>query len=233
MWLLARRSLLARRRRLWARLDTNPVDGHKGTPLCAVALCPRDRSELHISAVVVVVMARQRWRRRRGQFCNHGLGGDDEARDLSRILQRGPYNLRVDDPLGDQIVVLAGLSIITPIVLLLLKDSADHHRAVVAGVQRYLARRPADCPPDDVNAVLLVLVGRHNQVEHLGGAQQRHAAARQNALLDRGARRVHGIIDAILALPRIDLSGPADTATPPASFASHSCRDLEAASAAC
>ena len=41
-------------------------------------------------------------------------------------------------------------------------------------------------------------------------AQQRDAAARQDAFLDRGASRMHGVIDAVLALLHLDLGRAAD-----------------------
>ena len=44
----------------------------------------------------------------------------------------------------------------------------------------------------------------------IDGAQQRDAAARQDAFLDRGAGRVHRVVDAILALLHLDLGGAAD-----------------------
>ena len=43
-----------------------------------------------------------------------------------------------------------------------------------------------------------------------GGAQQRDAAARQDAFLDRGAGRMHRVVDAVLALPDLDLGRAAD-----------------------
>ena len=47
-------------------------------------------------------------------------------------------------------------------------------------------------------------------LEHLAGAQKRHAAARQDAFLDGRAGRMHGVIDPILALLHLDLARPAD-----------------------
>ena len=49
-----------------------------------------------------------------------------------------------------------------------------------------------------------------SRFERLGRAQQRDAAARQDAFLDRGAGRVHRVVDAILALLHLDLGGAAD-----------------------
>ena len=42
------------------------------------------------------------------------------------------------------------------------------------------------------------------------GAQQRDAAAGNDAFLDRGLRRVHGVVDAILLLLDLDLGRAAD-----------------------
>src|SRR5262249_19217915 len=44
----------------------------------------------------------------------------------------------------------------------------------------------------------------------LSASVARNAAARQDAFLDRGARRVHGIIHAVLALLHLDLGRAAD-----------------------
>src|SRR3546814_17803207 len=42
------------------------------------------------------------------------------------------------------------------------------------------------------------------------GPQQSDAATRHDAFLDRGAGRVEGVVDAVLALFHLDLGGPAD-----------------------
>ena len=47
-------------------------------------------------------------------------------------------------------------------------------------------------------------------LELLGGAQQGDAAARHDAFLDRGAGRMHRVVDAILALLHLDLGRAAD-----------------------
>ena len=46
--------------------------------------------------------------------------------------------------------------------------------------------------------------------ERLDGIEQRHAAAGDDALLDRGAGRVHGVVDPVLALLHLDLGRAAD-----------------------
>ena len=47
-------------------------------------------------------------------------------------------------------------------------------------------------------------------LERLDGAQQRHAAARDDAFLDGRAGRVKRVVDAVLALLDLDLGGAAD-----------------------
>ena len=64
-------------------------------------------------------------------------------------------------------------------------------------------------PAHDVDAGLLVLVVALG-LDRLRGPQQRHAAARHDAFLDRGAGRVQRIVDAILLLLDLDLGRAAD-----------------------
>src|SRR5262249_44873305 len=127
------------------------------------------------------------------------------------VLDRGAYDLgRVDDALRHQIDVLAGLRVEAEAVLILLEDLADDHRAVFAGVDRDLTRRSLDRLADDLDAGLLVVVLRTEPLEGFAGAQQRDAAARQDAFLDRGAGCMHRVINAILALLHLDLGRAAD-----------------------
>src|SRR5665811_1197167 len=104
-------------------------------------------------------------------FGDHGFRGDQEAGNRRRALDRRTHDLgRVDDALGDEIAVLASLRVEAPVVLILLEDLADNDRAVFAGIGRNLARRSLDRLADDVDAVLLVFVGRAHLLEGLGGA---------------------------------------------------------------
>src|SRR5262249_36608633 len=165
------------------------------------------RSEVHSAAT-------RHGRRRRlllRHFGDHGLGGDQEACDRGRVLQRSAHHLgRVDDALLHQVDIFAGLGVEAEAVILLLQDLADDHRAVLTGIDGDLARRPGDRLAHDLDAGLLVVVVRAQPLERFGGAQQGDAAARQDAFLDRGAGGVHRVIDAILALLHLDLGGTAD-----------------------
>src|SRR5437016_1266181 len=60
------------------------------------------------------------------QFGDHGFGGDQESRDRRRVLDRRTNDLgRVDDALGDEVAVFAGLRVEAVRILLLLEDLAD------------------------------------------------------------------------------------------------------------
>jgi len=88
-------------------------------------------------------------------FGDHGFRGDQQARDRRRILQGRADDLgRVDDALGHQVAVLAGLSVVTEVVLIFLKDLANHDRAIIAGVDRDLAGRCLQRLAHDFDAVV-------------------------------------------------------------------------------
>ena len=75
-------------------------------------------------------------------FSHHGFRGDQQSRNRGRVLDRHANDRgRVDDALGDEVAVLAGLGIEAVGVLILLKDLADDDGAVLASVDRDLARR--------------------------------------------------------------------------------------------
>ena len=101
---------------------------------------------------------------------HHGLSGDQEARDRRRALQRCAHHLGgVDDALGHEVAVLAVLSVEAVIVLLLVEDLADHNGAVLAGIDGDLARRPGQRLADDLDAVLLVVIGGADPLDRLDG----------------------------------------------------------------
>src|SRR6266481_2064912 len=127
------------------------------------------------------------------------------------VLDRRPHDLgRVDDALGDQVDVFARLRVEAVGVLILLEDLADDDRAVLACVDRDLARRPGERLADDLDAGLLVVVRGLDALELLGGTEQGDAAARHDAFFNRRAGRVHRVINAILALLHFDFGRAAD-----------------------
>ena len=87
---------------------------------------------------------------------------------------------------------------------------ARDDRAVMAGVLGDLANRRLQRLADDVDAAGLVVVLALQALERLGRVEQRSAAARDDAFLDRGAGRVERVVDAVLALLHLDLGRAAD-----------------------
>src|SRR5712664_2944215 len=144
-------------------------------------------------------------------FGHHGFGGDQQRRDRGRVLDRHTHDLgRVDDALGDQVDVFAGLGVEAIGVLILLEDLADDDGTVLARVDRDLAGWIRQRLTDDLDAGLLVVVLGAKPLEVLGGTEQGDAAARNDAFFNRGTGRMHRVINAILALPDLDLGRAAD-----------------------
>src|SRR5882724_3939846 len=145
------------------------------------------------------------------QFGHQGFGGDQESRNRSCVLDRRANHLgRVDDALGDQVDVFAGLRVEAERILVLLQDLADDDGAVFTGVDRDLAGWRGQRLAHDLDAGLLVVVGGLDALELLGGAQQGDAAARHDAFFNRRTGRMHRVIHAILALLHLDLGRAAD-----------------------
>src|SRR5205085_6344123 len=117
---------------------------------------------------------------------------------------------RVDDAGGDHVLVLAGLRIEAVIGVVLVGQLAHHDRAFGPGILGDLPGWRAQRLAHDLDADLLVVVGRGQTVERPDGKEQCHAAAGDNAFLHRGLGRMHRVVDAILALLDLDLAAAAD-----------------------
>src|SRR6516165_3365958 len=142
---------------------------------------------------------------------DHGFGGDQERRDGGGVLDRDANHFgRVDDALGDEVAVLAGLAVEAERVLILFQDLAHDDGAVLPRIDRDLAGRCRQRLAHDLDARLLVVVLGADALEMLGGTEQGDAAARHNAFLDCRAGCVHRVINAILALLHLDLGRATD-----------------------
>src|SRR4029077_15087503 len=131
--------------------------------------------------------------------------------DRRGVLQSVPHDLgRVDDAGLDQVGELALLRVVAVVGVFALEQLADDDRAVRTGILGDLPGRPLDRLADDLDADLLVRVGRGQLVERLDRIEQRSPAAGDDALLDRSAGRMHRVVDAILALLPLDLGRAAD-----------------------
>src|SRR5690242_3288165 len=138
---------------------------------------------------------------------DHGLGGEEQARDRSRVLQRRPGDLRgVDDAGLEHVDIITGRGVqALPGGQGL--DLLDHHAALEAGVHRDLLERLFQRTAHDLRAGRLVT----RQVELLEGDAARldqcDAAAGHDTFLDRGLGVAHRVLDAVLALLQLDLGG--------------------------
>ena len=145
------------------------------------------------------------------RFDHRRFGGDHQAGDRGRVLQRGANHLgRVDDAGRDQVAVLFGLGVEAEGRRLVLQHLADHDRAFDAGVFGDLADRGLQGAADDGDAGVLVVVVALEAFQRLGGLQQRDAAAGHDAFFDRRAGGVEGVVDAVLLFLHFDFGRAAD-----------------------
>src|SRR5690606_38566028 len=84
-------------------------------------------------------------------------------------------------------------------------DLRQHDRGVLAGVRDDLAQRLLDRARQDADAEGLILVLAFHLLDGLLRTDQRDAAARDHAFLDRGTGRVQRVFDAGLLLLHLDL----------------------------
>src|SRR5687768_2842714 len=145
------------------------------------------------------------------QLGHHRIGGEHQTGYGGSVLQRGARDLgRVDDALRDQIAVLLGLRV-EAVVALALEHLVQHHRRLGPGVVHDDAQRLLERLHHDLDAgVLVVVVALELAVERLLGADECHAAARDDALFHRGAGRMQRVLDTGLLFLHLDLGGGAD-----------------------
>src|SRR2546425_9610394 len=138
------------------------------------------------------------------------LGREQQRCDRRRVLQRHALDLRrVDDAGLHHVDVLHALRIVAAVRRRLALHLLNDHAAFEAGVLDDLADGLLERPLDDHGAHLLVALGLH-PVDGLGRAQQRHAAARDDALLNGRAGRIQRVLDARLLLLHRRLGGRPD-----------------------
>ena len=90
-----------------------------------------------------------------------------------------------------------------------LADHLDDDRAVLAGVRGDAAQRLLERAAQDVDTGLDVALGL-DAVKRGQRVDQGHAAARDDAFLDRGAGGAQGVLDAVLLLLQLGLGRGAD-----------------------
>src|SRR3954462_11694647 len=149
-----------------------------------------------------------------GRLLLRGLGDDrlgrqDVLRDRRGVLQRRAHDHRRVGSSGlDEILVLTRLDV-QAITLPGRLDLVDDDRALEPGVlgelpHRLLQRADDDGRPRPLVALELV------ELDRLDGVQERDPAARADALLQRCARSLERVLDAVLLLLHLGLGGSAD-----------------------
>src|SRR5437899_2056712 len=133
------------------------------------------------------------------------LGREEQARDGCGILQSGPGDLgRVDDAGRDQVLELIGLGVVAEVLVLRLLHLANDDSAFRARVLGDDADRLLEGPAHDLDAGLLIVIVTLGLVQRLLTPQQRYAAARHDAFLDRRAGRMQHLLAAVTEARRLD-----------------------------
>src|SRR5216117_2553497 len=139
---------------------------------------------------------------------HHALSGEEQSRNGGGVLQRRAGDLgRVDDAGRDQILVLVGLGVVAEVELGRLLHLPDHDRRLGPGVLRDDPDRLLERAADNLDAGLLVVIAAPDLVERLLAPQERNAAARHDAFLDRRAGRMERILHARFLLLHLGLGG--------------------------
>src|SRR6266566_4078253 len=134
--------------------------------------------------------------------------GEEQSRDGRRVLQGRTGDLGgVDDARRHQVLERVGLGVVAEVLVLRLLHLPDDDRRLGARVLRDHPHRLLERPAHDLTADLLVFIAPLHLVEHALAPQQRHTTARDDALLDRGARGVQCIFHACLLLFHLGLGG--------------------------
>src|SRR6266508_564839 len=141
---------------------------------------------------------------------DQGLGRQQHAGDRAGVDQRGTGDLdRVEDALGDQVAVLAGVGV-EAVADTELADLGGDDVAVFAAVLGDPAQRLVGGLAHDAYADRLVTIEAEVVRQHRHGVDQGRPTTGHDALLDRGARRGDGVLDAVLLLLELHLGGGAD-----------------------
>src|SRR5438105_3422807 len=142
------------------------------------------------------------------QLRNHRVGGEHQASHGRGVLQRRASDLgRVDHAHLHEIAELLGLRVEAEVALVL-EHLVEYHRRLRAGVVDDDAQRLFERLHHDLDAgLLVVVVALELAFQHLLGADERHTAARDDALFDRRAGRMQRILDAGFFLLHLDFGG--------------------------
>ena len=108
------------------------------------------------------------------------------------------------------VAVLFRLGVEPEVRVLFRLDLLYNDRAFESGVLHDLTERLFERATDYGDADFLVVVIKHQRIEHFLSANERHAAARNDSFFDGCLRRVHSIFDAGFLLFQLSLCSSAD-----------------------
>src|ERR1700744_4515743 len=137
---------------------------------------------------------------------NDGLGGQEQRRDGSRVLQRRTRHLdRVGHARLEQVLVLTGRGV-EPNTRLGVGNLLGDDAGLQPAVERDLLQRSRQRHTHDVRARRLV-TGELQIVQSRSRLQQSHATTGDDALFDGRLGVTDGVLDAVLALLELHLGG--------------------------
>src|SRR6516162_2669901 len=135
--------------------------------------------------------------------CNHRLGGDQQTRNGSGVLQSGAHHFgRIDNTCLDEIFIFLGRGVEAERAFAVL-DLIENYGAVCAGIGSNPPQRFFKAFLNDADTNLFV-VGYTQIWQACRGAYQRDAAARNNAFFHRRSRCVERVFDTGLLFLHFD-----------------------------
>src|SRR5580704_5695786 len=141
---------------------------------------------------------------------HQSFSGEHQTGDRSCVLQSETRNLGwIDYASLDQVTILAGIGVEAEVVVFRFADAANHHSAFTAGVVNDLAHGLFESALHDVDADGFVIV-QLELFESGDAANQRYAAAGNDAFLDSRACGVHGVLNTSLLFLQLGLGCSAD-----------------------
>src|SRR5580704_13116117 len=141
---------------------------------------------------------------------HQSFSGEHQTGDRSCVLESETRNLGwIDYASLNQVTVLAGVGVEAEVVVFRFANAANHHRAFVSGVVNDLTHGLFESALHDVDANGFVIV-QLELFERRDAANQRYAAAGNNAFLDRRACGVHGVLNTSLLFLQLGLGGCGD-----------------------
>src|SRR5438477_9707539 len=143
-------------------------------------------------------------------FSDEAFSRQKQTRNRGRVLQRSAGDfLGIHDAGFDEVFVLAGRDVVA-FVALAAFDFLNDYRAFNTGIVRQRASGILDGAFDDIDADALVVITAFDRLDGGNAAEQRDAAAGDDAFFDGRAGCVQRVFDTSFALLHFGFRGRAD-----------------------